>query len=277
MGEQKKLRSLINELFSKDFYVELVRIAIHPDLSNNEKGEAIYMFLEENNITYEKLGRGTNRVGIKMKGYVFKIALDEDGQIDNRREFLYSKQLQPYVVKCYECIPDGLIAVFEPLEVLELQEFHSASKQMRVILRDISDNFLIGDVGITPKNRLNWGKRMNGSICILDYAYIYSVKHTIFYCDCDSLLRYDNQYNNLICPNCGREFTFGEIRRRITKDQQEEEIGDIRRLGYNIKNASELVEINPKFQPKVKKKKDNKKKKKEKIKVMTAKDLYTYK
>jgi uncharacterized Zn finger protein (UPF0148 family) len=128
---------------------------------------------------------------------------------------------------------------------------------MREILDDISRNFLIGDVGINGKNYTNYGIRKNGQICILDFAYIYSVKYQMFNCTCDdtSILRFDDKYINLICPMCGRKYTFGEIRRRITKVQQEEEIGDIRRLSYNLHNTEEEVELVPEFEPRKDKKK----------------------
>ena len=135
---------------------------------------------------------------------------------------------------------------------------------MRYILGLISKQFLIGDVGVTGTNYLNWGVRNDGTICILDFAYIYSVKYNIFGCNCsdEAILQYDKNYVKLICPICGRLYTFGEVRRKITKKQQEEEIGDIRRLGYNLIDKEEYKEYNPDFEPK---KKDKKKKKKKKL------------
>ena len=173
---------------------------------------------------------------------------------------LYSKQLQPYVVKVYESTPNGLIAVTEFVEIFTLAEYHEHQDDMREILSIISKQFLIGDVGITGKNYVNWGTRNDGTICILDFAYIYSVQYRIFSCACsdDSLLQYDKNFVNLNCPICGRKYTFGEVRRKITKAQQEKEIGDIRRVGYNITNSEEIVELNPEFEPKRKDKKEKK-------------------
>lgn len=181
-------------------------------------------------------------------------------RIDNRREALYTKQLQPYVVKVYECIPNGLIAVTEFVEIFTLAEFHEHQEEMAEILSIISTQFLIGDCGITGKNYVNWGTRNDGTICILDFAYIYSVRYKIFSCGCsdDALLRYDKNFVNLICPLCGRKYTFGEVRRKITKVQQEEEIGDIRRLGYNLTQSIQDVVINPEFEPNRRNKKDKK-------------------
>ena len=230
------------------------------DADNNERGTMIKCILRDNGIPFEGLGSGTNRMAVLIDGYAVKIALDKDGMIDNRREILYTKQLQPYVVKVYECVPNGLIAVSEYVDIFTLSEYHEHQEEMAEILTEISTNFLIGDCGITGKNYVNWGTRNNGTICILDFAYIYSVKYNVFKCTCEDegLLKYDNKFVNLICPICGRKYTFGEIRRRITKVQQEEEIGDIRRLSYNITSEEQIVELKPEFEPR---KEEDKKKK----------------
>ena len=252
--QKTKKRSIIIKYFSKDIYIELMRITMIADADNNEKGSMIKNLLRENNIPFEGLGSGTNRMAVLIEGYAVKIALDKDGMIDNRREMLYTKQLQPYVVKVYESTPNGLIAVTEFVEIFTLSEFHEHQEEMTEILSNISTQFLIGDCGITGKNYVNWGTRNDGTICILDFAYIYSVKYKIFGCACsdEALLKYDKNYVNLICPLCGRKYTFGEVRRKITKAQQEEEIGDIRRLSYNLKNSEEDVNIIPEFEPKKK-------------------------
>ena len=172
-------------------------------------------------------------------------------RIDNKREFLYSKRLYPYVVKCYECFPNGLCAVTEYVEIFNLDAFYRYQDKMREILADISNTFLIGDVGVTSKNYINWGIRHNGKdeICIMDFAYIYDVRYGIFKCSCDNetLLQYDKDYVNFLCPRCGRKYTFGEIRRKVTRKAQEAEIGDITLLGYNIHGESEVLPIDPKF------------------------------
>ena len=252
-----KKRSLIIQYFTKDIYIEILRITMISSIDNNEKGMLIKKLLRDNNIPFSGLGPGTNRMAIQIDGYAVKIALDIDGMIDNKREMLYSKQLQPYVIKVYECIPTGLIAVTEYVEVFTKAEFYEYQDTMRDILGDISKQFLIGDVGVTGNNYLNWGIRNDGTVCILDFAYIYSVRYNVFVCNCgdDSLLQYDKNYVKLVCPVCGRVYTFGEIRRKITKKQQELEIGDIRRLGYNLTSSEQSVDINPEFEPKKKRKK----------------------
>ena len=185
MEQTSKKRSLIIKYFTKEIYIELMKITMIADADNNEKGSMIKDLLRQYNIPFEGLGSGTNRMAVLIEGYAVKIALDKDGMIDNRREMLYTRQLQPYVVKVYESTPNGLIAVTEFVEIFTLSEFHEHQEEMAEILSNISTQFLIGDCGITGKNYVNWGTRNDGTICILDFAYIYSVKYGIFKCSCD--------------------------------------------------------------------------------------------
>ena len=240
--------------------MELLKLTMMYDIDNNAKGFEIKRLLTEHNVPFTSLGSGTNRFGILIDGYAVKFALDTDGMIDNQREFLYSKRLYPYVVKCYEAFPNGLCAVTEYVEIFNLDAFYRYQDKMREILSDISKIFLIGDVGITAKNYINWGIRHGSSdeICILDFAYIYDVKYGIFKCSCDNetLLQYDKDYVNFICPRCGRKYTFGEIRRKVTRKAQKEEIGDISELGYNLHAETEVLPIDPRFTLDTKKKKE---------------------
>ena len=243
-------RSLINKYFTKEMYIDLLKITMMNGVDNNSKYIWCTEYLKEKGIPIQVLGSGTNRFGIIIDGYAFKIALDKDGMIDNKREFLYTKELYPRVIKVYECIPSGLISVSEYVEIFSIDDFIERKDDMRRILNEIySAGFLLGDVGISSKNYYNWGIRADGSICIMDFAYIYDTKFNTFVCRCGDMLRYDADFNDLICPNCGEKYTFGNVRRRITRKMQAEEIGDIRRLGYNLTKDIEEIAYNDKFEP----------------------------
>ena len=149
---EKNIRSMILEYISPELYLELLKVTKTPELNNNTKGDYIKKLLIENGISYAGLGSGTNRLGLLIDGYVFKFALDSDGMIDNQREFKYSIQLQPYVIKSYECLPNGLIMVCEYVEVFSLQDFREHTGDMSEILSDLSNIYLIGDVGVISKN-----------------------------------------------------------------------------------------------------------------------------
>jgi hypothetical protein len=257
-----KKRSIILQYFTPEILVKIQLITKTAGASNNDKGQMIKELLTENNVPFSSLGSGTNRLGLLIDGYAVKIALDEDGMIDNRREFKYTEVLQPYVVKVYEISPLGLVAVTEYVTIFTYDDFRRYADDMRSILKDISTHFLMGDVGITGKNYVNWGYRDDGTVCILDFAYIYSVQYKLFTCSCsdDALLVYDDDFVKLICPRCGRKYTFGAIRKRFTKAQQENEIGDTDLQGYIIKKPEEVVPLIQSFEP-VNGLKQNKKKK----------------
>lgn len=246
-----KKRSLILKYFTPDICLEIFKTTLMGDVDNNTKSYYIKELLTKYKIPYSGLGNGTNRMGVLIDGYVFKIAFDDDGMIDNRREMLYTKYIQPDVVRVYECIPNGLISVCEYVSIFTLDDFHKYQNEMLEILDRIQAQFFIGDVGLSVKNYVNWGIRNDGSICILDFAYIYSTAHTTFLCDCDEegMLRYDKNRVNLICSVCGKKHTFGEIRRRITRKAQEAEIGDIRRVGYVLTSAEQIVTKVAEFEP----------------------------
>ena len=250
-NDKINLRSYLKRYFSPELCKELNLLTFTTDIDNNEKRDIILGLLEKNNIPFSPLGSGTNRYAVLIEGYAVKIALDRAGKIDNRREFKYSKQLQPNVIKVYECFPDGLIAITEYITVFTIEDLYRNQSKMRDILKDISQNYLIGDIGVTPKNYLNWGYRtdLDNSICILDFAYIYSLSYKTFRCNCSShaMLNYDSEYINLRCPHCKKKYTFEDIRRKITRKDEENEIGDLKEKSYVVDSDIQLVDLNPEF------------------------------
>lgn len=243
------LRSYVKKYFPIDLLIELEKITYMNSVDNNSKSLYINKLLTDYNVPFSPLGSGTNRYTVMIDGYAVKFALDRDGMTDNKREFIYSKKLQPYVIKFYESTPNGLVGFCEYIQLFSLDDFYDNQDNMREILKDISSDFLIGDIGISTKNYLNWGFRYDGSICILDFAYIYKLSFRTFVCTCPDkgLLTYDNDYNMLKCLICGKKHSFKDVRRRITRKQEEEEIGDIRMKGYVLHQETETLSINPEF------------------------------
>lgn len=274
--EKKKFRSILKKYINEELYMKLMKLTMIYELSNNEKGFELKKLLHDYNVPFTSLGSGTNRFGILIDGYAVKFALDPDGMIDNRREFKYSERFYPYVVKVYEAFPNGLAAVTEYVEIFSMSDFYHYQGEMRKILKEISKNFLIGDVGLTSKNYINWGIRTGSDeICILDFAYIYDVKYGVFTCSCDNqtFLKFDSDYVFFVCPRCGRKYTFRDLRKKITRKSQEEEIGDIRTLGYNLHDEEEVLPIDPRF-TKDRTKKEKKKKHKKINPAIKAKKDY---
>ena len=157
-----------------------------------------------------------------------------------------------------------MVSTSEYVEIFTIDDYIERKDEMREILEEISNaGFLLGDVGVSSKNYINWGIRSDGSICIMDFAYIYDTKFSTFTCRCGDLLKYDSDFNELICPSCGEKYTFGQVRRRITRKMQADEIGDIRRLGYNLTKDVEEVPYVDAFEPKMVTQSRKKKKEKE--------------
>lgn len=266
--EEILLHSMVKKHFSVDLLFELDRLSMTRNVDNNTKGVVVNQILTAYKVPFKPLGSGTNRYAVLIEDYVFKIALDEDGKTDNKREFIYSQAAQPYVIRFYECMKTGLIGVCEYFEVFSEEDYYSTKNQieMRRILKDLSQIFLIGDVGIYQKNYTNWGYRQtDGAIAILDFAYCYKLSYQVFQCTCKDkgMLFYDDNYNQLICPFCGKKHTFWEVRRRIPRSQEQEEIGDIREKGYVVTSEWSKQILNPKFTDTGKKKKKSKPEKKE--------------
>lgn len=261
MNEKKKFRSRILEFFDPELIAKFEVIALLSRLDNNGRANMIKKLMTEYNIPWSSLGTGTNRVGVKIDGYVFKIALDQMGMIDNTREFKYSKVLQPYVIEVYDCLKNGIIAVSEYVTPFGEDDYYDHMPEVREILKDISSQYLIGDIGLTTNNYGNWGiVNPDGIIKCLDFAYIYSFGYQTFQCSCGELLVYDDAFVNLYCPNCNKKYTFREVRRRITRDDEAAEIGNIEDYSYTVHGAVEELEIDPKL-TEIKTDKKNKKKK----------------
>ena len=265
-----KLRSMIYEFFAMDQLIELYKLSIDLSADNNIKKDELCRMLTEWKIPYEPIGPGTNRYAALINGVIFKFALDRDGMIDNRREFKYTVDTQPYTIKVYECLPNGLIATCEYVELMTIDDIVNRNIQdrMRKILEELGDRYFIGDIGIDTKNYTNWGyrKNQNRDLVILDFAYIYSTSFKTFRCNCDgrSILSYDENYTSLRCPTCDAIYSFSNIRQKISKKDQENEIGDIREIGYTMHSLSEIQDLDLDFS--FRRKEEEKTKKKEKKK-----------
>lgn len=247
--QKKVFRSLIKKYFTTDLLVEFEKLSMRHDIDNNAKSMVINTILEENGIPFSKLGCGTNRYGVAIDGYVLKFALDKLGKMDNRREFKYSPVLYPDVIKVYESLPTGLIAVSEYITVFDKDMYYANQDRMRKILKRICDRYLVGDIGLSTNNYMNWGVRDDGSIASLDFAYIYSLSANSFVCracNADAFVQYDDDFNMLICPACGKKYSFKQLRKTISNAAEEAEVGDIREDGYVLHDQCEELTIDPK-------------------------------
>lgn len=216
-----KIKSKIKQLFCDDL---LNLCAVTCDTmrinSSQHKMLIIQQLLKKYNIPFSVLGGATNRIALYIDRYAVKFAVDHQGYVDNLVEYSISRELQPYVTKSYET--NGYILVAESVKTMSLDDFKLRRADIETILSNLSQDYLLGDVGIIGRNYTNWGIRDNGEAVILDYAYIHRGTEKLFTCEvCGcGILRYDATFTKLKCsnPHCGAEFTYTQ-RKAVQGDQ----------------------------------------------------------
>ena len=249
----KRLRSLILEVLPLDLRVKLDLLSRRRDISNREKQAELFNILREfkiDNVT--KLGSGTNRYAFRLNGYVVKVATDNDGKIDNFKEFKMAKRLYPNVIKIYEVSSNGTLQICEYIQPFQsFSEMMMYADKIRNILQKLSSVYLIGDVGLSSRNYANWGLRVGSDepVC-LDFAYVYEVKSELFlctHCKSGSVLIPNKDFTELICPNpgCGHKFLFEDIRRKLGNDLHKQEIGDLTEEGYLLSESKVETTLDP--------------------------------
>lgn len=214
----------------------------------NKKADMYRDALREYDVPFRELSPGTNRYCVRIDGYVFKFAMDKYGIRDNYIEFSMSAELQPYVTKTYEC--NGLIVVAEYVTVIDKEEFRNSEEPIKGILGILASRYLIGDVGYVTKNYLNWGYREDGTLCILDYGFIYKVSGEEVRCDrvnkdgkvCGTFLDYDENFKDLVCPKCKAKYTFTDVRRKMNMDYEEITIERAKSECYLMKSDTAIVD-----------------------------------
>lgn len=249
MLKTKVLRCRINEVFTKDMLKAIHQVTDDPTIpDNNSKIDIINELLTRFGIDYVPIGPGTNRYAILIDGIVFKIALDDWGMRDNLNEFAMSRELQPYVIKVYEVNSLGTIMTCQYVTVIDKDEYLKQKEAILAILEDLSQSYLLGDVGYVSKNFLNWGYTDEGDLVILDFAYIYKVIAHELLCnnkDCIShpYLEYNSTYTELHCPECRKKYTFMDIRRRYNKKDEEDLIRLTKELSYKTQGKTYDIEV----------------------------------
>lgn len=240
---KKRIRSRIHHYFTPDLIQKLYKVCKDVFIQdNNQKAEAIIDILNEHEIVFNELGPGTNRLAILIDNYVFKIAFDEAGMRDNLNEFKMSKELQPYVTKTYET--NELIVVSEYVTVISREEFREKADKIRKILSYVAESYLLGDVGFTEKNFCNWGYRDDKELVMLDFAYIHHVAPDQLLCPKDdTILEYNDDFTHLVCPRCARAYSYVEMRRRISWDEEKQEDLLVKEFSYKLtKPVQEVYE-----------------------------------
>lgn len=121
---------------------------------------------------YKVLGLGTNRLILvckkdKYKDLVFKVAGDSHGIEANYREF-YNGDLDKSLTFSYSISDDGLFVVQERVKVLDSKSMDKYKKDVRKMLKHLSNKLLLVDCKMS--NFRNFGIGKNGDIVLLDHG-----------------------------------------------------------------------------------------------------------
>lgn len=225
-------RPRIETEFSKELLAKLYLLASDFTIDdNNERADYIEKLLSP--LGFVELGTGTNRIAFRKDGYVFKIALDRRGFVDNISEYYRSIEMPDVLAKVYET--NRTIIVCEYVNLLSEEEFLTNKDEIKQVLDRLSARYVMGDLGLTQKNYCNWGYRANGDIVALDFAYLYPIKgnESVMVCGCGGDIVPNSTYTGYKCnnPKCGIEYTASELHNYMTNTDTNESVDVIDIVG----------------------------------------------
>ena len=201
---------------------------------NNMKAEVISWVVRHSG-DFEELGTGTNRIAFINGKYVYKIALDRRGLVDNASEFMMSPREEDLLANSYET--NLVVLVQEYCNTIDYDTFKNSLGPVLQALEILDKRYILGDMGYTLKNMCNIGFDENDNVKFLDYAYMHPKygNATAMSCPkCNIPLQHNVDFSAYQCPNCHRKFSYMDINRRLNRELQETDetryCADIRNL-----------------------------------------------
>lgn len=230
-----------HKFFIKDKNGKDIRVEDTRHIRSLKFRECLQNYFKDKDISFNFLGDGTNRMALLIDGYVYKLALDDQGYIDNLTEFKMSREAQPYVTKTYET--NGLFCVAEYVTLISYDEFVKQKMRILEILDILSSEYLLGDMGWTKKNYCNWGYRKNTKdLVILDYGHMMKVDTNKFICsECGGFLSYNSTFTEIECISCHKKMDFMAMKSKISKKEEMEMIDNY--LDRSVSTTDKEVEI----------------------------------
>lgn len=230
-----------HKFFIKDKNGKDIRVEDTRHMRSLKFRECLQNYFKDKDISFNFLGDGTNRMALLIDGYVYKLALDDQGYIDNLTEFKMSREAQPYVTKTYET--NGLFCVAEYVTLISYDEFIKQKMRILEILEILSSEYLLGDMGWTKKNYCNWGYRKNTKdLVILDYGHMMKVDTNKFICsECGGFLSYNSTFTEIECISCHKKMDFMAMKSKISKKEEMEMIDNY--LDRSVSTTEKEVEI----------------------------------
>lgn len=197
---------------------------------SDKKDDAIREILYP--LGFRRFAAGTNRIVytyLEDSVFLIKIAIDKVGLKNSPDEFRNQMMLKPFVAKCFEVHPSGIIASFERgLPITNLHEFlsiwddvfaaimHMTGKH-GVVIEDIGTDFF-----------MNWCIRKNFGPILCDYPEVFELDGNKLYCNrpiypgtkfpvCGEGIDYDAGFNYVVCPRCGKQYRARELAAAVKK------------------------------------------------------------
>jgi DNA-directed RNA polymerase subunit RPC12/RpoP len=198
------------------------------------------------------LGAGSNRIAFRHGLFAFKVALDYMGWNDNIIETRKNIELRPYgAIKCYET--NGLIMGCDYVSLIPPNQFEMFRKPIIKICEKLSKDYVFADLGYSTKNQFNWGFDLQtGKLKFLDFAYIFKKNKNVFLCPkCHEPLCYDENYVNIICPDCGSKYSYFDVkywhktnnntRENIFKENKEKMVVTVDENAFKLNNNQDKM------------------------------------
>lgn len=198
--------------------------------------------------------QGTNRAVYKYledQSFVFKIAISDPGRKDSPAEFYNQHKLKPFVAKCFDVAPSGVIGSFERVEdITSKEQFKNIAGEVFDMINKVVGKYVMADIGTNFFR--NYGIRLGFGPVWLDYPLLYEVEGSKLFCNsmkfgmpCGGAIDYDPGFNFLYCEKCGQQYTAKSLSKAI-KEHTVEVISNRRKCKMKI----EIFEGNEKVSEK---------------------------
>lgn len=201
---------------------------------NNEKAQIVSYVMRHCGTPFEEVGTGTNRIAFVYSNYVYKVALDRRGLVDNASEFMTSPKNTASLAISYDT--DIVVLIQQYCITLDYETFRMNKDAILQMCESLANQFIIGDMGYTEKNFYNIGMDKDGTPKVVDYAYIHSKfgnQRALTCPRCNRRLKETTDYTGYRCPQCKTIYPYMDIKRRLNRtmsDMQSKYLLNIRSI-----------------------------------------------
>lgn len=173
---------------------------------------------------FKRLASGTNRIVftyLEDPNFLIKVAIDKAGMQNTPDEFRNQALLKPFVTKCFESHPTGIIGSFERImPITNKEEYISIWDDVYDMILNLIGEYVIEDIG--TKFFMNTGLRKNFGPVLCDYPEVFKLDGNKLYCNkpvipgqkmplCGGSIDYDDGFNYLVCTKCGKRYKARDI------------------------------------------------------------------